>query len=220
MKSSELDGRLQVSAGAALLHRSRLLEWNGDHCQFIPVPRETFEYSWRMDADPVFGRLMCWIHFSAGAEFWLKGLCLVHGIDFRKPGKVPRYPHGDIEDWAGHFSRNPESQGMVEITKFGTLATIMQRDGSVPSALEELLDSCRADRTERGLIGAAYRLLQLSIRNRDAHAYVPNVRDSHYHLVPELFARCLNVMAGWLPGGAGTLNEWRADAGRFIRQLE
>ena len=42
---------------------------------------------------------------------------------------------------------------------------------------------------------ASYRLLQHSIRNRDAHAYIPNVRDSHYNLVPELFSRSLNLLA-------------------------
>jgi hypothetical protein len=40
----------------------------------------------------------------------------------------------------------------------------------------------------------------------------------HYHLVPELFARCFNVMTGWLPNGARSLNVWLAEASEFTQQ--
>ena len=38
-----------------------------------------------------------------------RALCLLHGIDFWDPHEVPLYPQGDIEERAGHFSRNPQS---------------------------------------------------------------------------------------------------------------
>ncbi len=73
------DGKLQVLAAVALLEQSRLVEWMPKHAKFRPVPRETFEFSWKKDVDPVFGRLICWINFSAGAEFLAKGVCILRG---------------------------------------------------------------------------------------------------------------------------------------------
>jgi hypothetical protein len=69
----DIDGRLQVTAGVSLLECSRLVEWSPDQAEFSAVPREIFEFSWRRDVDPVFGRLVCWINFSAGAEMLAKG---------------------------------------------------------------------------------------------------------------------------------------------------
>ena len=69
---------------------------------------------------------------------------------------------------------------------------------------------------EQELLLATYALLARTIRNRDAHAYVPNVRDDHFSLVPELFARCFNRLVSWLPGGPTTLNCWNAEAQQFI----
>ena len=61
---------------------------------------------------------------------------------------------------------------------------------------------------EGQLLRAAYTLLAGTIRNRDAHAYVKDVRDDHFHLVEELFVPCFNLMVSWLPEGAGTLSQW------------
>jgi hypothetical protein len=194
------------------------VEWKPDQKLFASVPRETFEYSWRTDVDPVFGRLICWILFSAGAEFWLKGLCLLRGINIREPAKVPQYPQGDLDRWAKEFDQNHKSHGVIEITKFRALGRLTLREKGAPSFLDQLLQVSGASPKERVLITSAYSLLQQSIRNRDAHAYVPNVRDAHYYLVPELFAGCFNVMTNWLPNGSQTLNVWLAEAKEFIRQ--
>jgi len=64
-----------------------------------------------------------------------------------------------------------------------------------------------------------YQLLARTIRNRDAHAYVPNVRDDHYSLVPDLFSECFNLLTSWLPGGAATLTSWRGSARQFVDSL-
>src|SRR5882724_10145013 len=116
----EIDGRLQVTAGAALLPRSRLVEWNRETIVFTPVPRETFEYSLQMDVDPALGRLMCWILFSAGAEFLLKRLCLLHGIEIGD-SDVSQYPVGDIDEWALAYNHDWRSRGVMTVTTFGTL---------------------------------------------------------------------------------------------------
>lgn len=219
MRDIQKDGKLQATAGAVLLHRSRLLRWNSTSAEFIPVHRETFEYSWRMDMDPAFGRLMCWIQFSAGAEFWLKGLCLLHGIDIRKEIEVANYPAGDIENWARRYNQNWKMDGTIKIASYGTLGSLTWRDGNEPSYLDRLMTSGNAAQMERELVRAAVHLLGRSIRNRDAHGYVPNVRDSHYNLIPELFARCFNVSAKWLPGGPATLNAWMVDPSDLIADI-
>lgn len=209
MLDLKTDGRLQASAGATLVGRSRLVRWSAQHFEFSPVPREDFEYSWKMDVDPSFGRLMCWIHFSAGMEFWLKGVCFLNGIDFRMPIEVGSYPDESIGEWACDYSKDWRSQGTVSVTSYGTLGGLTWREGNKePSVLDRLLKLRKASQSDQQLVRAAVHFLGKSIRNRDAHGYVPNVRDSHYDLVPELFARCLNITLDWIPDGRSALNDW------------
>jgi hypothetical protein len=62
-------------------------------------------------------------------------------------------------------------------------------------------------------------LLARSIRNRDAHAYVPNVRDQHQSLVPVLFTDVFNLLISWVDGGMEAVERWREQAGSFIAML-
>ncbi|MEW6296024.1 MAG: hypothetical protein AB1467_07120 [Candidatus Diapherotrites archaeon] len=218
MKDILTDGKLQLMAAVALLEQSRLVEWIPEENRFVPVLREAFESSWRINIDPVFGRLLCWIVFSAGAEFLAKGTCLVNGVEIRSERKVPAYPTEDIEDWAPKFLKAPNCNGMVMVTHFGTLGdlTYNNPEKKVHAALSRLCSTVNATAMEKALLFAAYNLLAKSIRNRDAHAYVANVRDSHFSLVPELFTRCFNILVSWLPGGPSKLTQWRAEAKEFI----
>ena len=61
------DGRLQITAAAALLENSRLVHWNTDVSQFEAVEHDDFELAWQSEIDPVFGRLISWILFAAAA---------------------------------------------------------------------------------------------------------------------------------------------------------
>lgn len=83
MQDFKINGRLQVTAALSLLESSRLVHWKAGSACFTPVDWETFESSWREDVDPVFGRIICWINFSAGAEFLAKGICLLREIDIQ-----------------------------------------------------------------------------------------------------------------------------------------
>ena len=202
------DGRLQIAAGVTLLRLSRLVRWHEEQALFVPVPRDEFEKSWRREVDPVFGRLLSWIAFSSGAEFWLKGLCLLHNIDIRCCKQVPQYPSGNLEDWAAKFIIDENCNGIQMVTSFGTLGNITKSIGNAPSKLDKLLNACNATDCQRNQVKASYLLLQKSIRNRDAHGYVRNVRDSHYHLVPNLFSECFNTTAEWLPHGRCSVTKW------------
>lgn len=98
MNAAMTDGRLQVTAAAALLGNSGLVEWIPELCEFVPVTREVFESSWQRDVDPVFGRVICWISFAAGAEFLAKGTCLVRGVDPEGKGsaRLPYHRHRTV----------------------------------------------------------------------------------------------------------------------------
>jgi hypothetical protein len=218
MLTSTEDGRLQVTAAASLLQCSRLVEWNSEAAVFRPIDRDYFELAWQIEVDPVFGRLISWILFAAGAEFLAKGVCLLNGVEIRTRREVPDYPCMAIHEWAEAFLRDAQVCGTLSSTHFGTLSSLTL-DHQIPAALKRLVSTVSATREEKNILLAAYELLRRTIRNRDAHAYVPNVRDSHYWLVPRLFADVFNLLLRWLPGGAATLTAWKAEASSFIASL-
>jgi hypothetical protein len=219
MKDILIDGKLQIMAAVALLDHSRLVRWNPEENRFIPVPMEEFDLSWRRDIDPIFGRLLCWIVFSAGAEFLAKGICLVSGIEIRRPGKVPAYPTGDLKNWAHKFLTNDKSCDTLPVTYFGVLGSLTKNKATVPAPLEHLCSVMNATSAEKDLLLAAYKLLTQSIRNRDAHAFVANVRGQHFGLVSNLFTPVFNILVSWLPGDPETMNRWRTEAKEFILSL-
>jgi hypothetical protein len=215
MLDRKTDGRLQVTAALSLLERSGLVEWNPEQGTFEPVERDAFEFYWRRGIDPVFGRLMCWINFSAGAEFLAKGICLVNDIELRDECPVPTYPTTEIDSWASQFKSNWKQAGTVPVTNFGTLEKLTHGKNAPLARLYEVVTP-KPSSEDTNRMYAAYELLHKSIRNRDVHAYVPRVRDSHHHLVPELFSGCFNLLVSWIPdGGATRLNRWLAEAKAF-----
>ncbi len=213
----DIDGKTQVTAAISLIKFSQLLRWNPDSAQFDRMPKEQFDSSWSA-IDPVFGRLICWINFSAGAEFLAKGVCLLNGIDIRTTIKVPDYPKPstDLPTWARQFRKDPTYAGTVETTKFGTLGDLYNdrptKHNPAPNpALKRLCFSVKAADDQRELLLAAYELLAKTIRNRDAHAYVHNVRGSHFYLAYDLFAKCFNLLLSWLPDYPEKLKGWMTE---------
>jgi hypothetical protein len=197
-----------VTAAVSLLQRSRLLRWHRAKAEFVAVDWQGFENCW-VRIDPSFGRFICWITFSAGAELLGKGVCLIRDVEVRKPDPkpVPRAPTSgaDRAEWARQFCRNEKFGGTIDTTNFGTLKDLKPH-------LVRLSEAANADKPERELLLAAFQFLATTIRNRDAHAYVKGVRDDHFHLVAELFVPCFNLMVSWLPDGPGTLSKWMDDA--------
>jgi hypothetical protein len=209
------DGKLQVTASISLLQNSKLVQWKRDSGEFASIDRDTFEKSWR-DIDRVFGRLICWINFSAGAEFLAKGVCLLRGIEpFRgkgkKPKMVPEIPSGDFATWATQYRLS--APGTVEVTNFGALGDLQN------GPLKELCNAANASAQDQQWVLATYDLLGKSIRNRDAHAYVPNVRDSHFNLVDGIFTPCLNLLVSWIPCEKSVINDWMDQAPNFTDSI-
>jgi hypothetical protein len=222
MYDFDIDGRLQVTAGVGLLECSRLVQWCPGKAKFSPVSRKTFESSWRRDVDPAFGRLICWINFSAGAEMLAKGVCLLHTVELRSTQTVPAYPSGDLALWSTAYLKHWKSGGTIPSIDYGTLGHLVDqtnRKTKLPPALPRLFDKVNVIQADREIILAAYGILARTIRNRDAHAYIPNVRDRHFSLVSRLFARCFNILVSWLPGGSGILNIWKQEARKFNAAL-
>jgi len=216
MRDIKDDAILQMIASLALLKHSRLVQWERDAVEFSCVDRATFERAWQ-DVDPVFGRLICWINFSAGAEFLAKGVCLLHQLDMRSTEETPAYPENDLDTWADQYCKN--SAKKVTVTNFGSLGSLIRvNQGKYLGKLKDLCTKVKATPQEEKKLLAAYDLLR-SIRNRDAHAYVPNVRDSHFWLVPKLFSGCFNLLVSWIPDGKEALNDWIDPAPDFIASL-
>ncbi len=191
-----------MTAAACLLQHSNLVQWDRTKAEFTDVGPEGFEKNW-VDIDPSFGRFICWITFSAGAELLAKGVCLIHKVDMRKNKSKPAPPSSgdDLMKWAEQFNENQDFGGTVDTKDYQTI-------GALNKYLNKLLTKVDVKEHEGQLLCAAYKLLGGTIRNRDAHAYIKGVRDDDFHLVRELFVPCFNLMLSWLPGGSGTLSEW------------
>lgn len=217
------DGKLQVTAAASLLETSKLVHWELKTSQFIPVSEADFECALRWDPDPVFARLRCWMMFSAGAEFLAKGVCLVNQIEIREHLQVPAYPTpSNIGTWPSKFLADWKTAGRpLQSTSYGTMGNLCydSKKKNTTAFLKQLCSTVDAMQSDQERLLAAYGLLALTIRNRDAHAYRPKERQSHFWLVPDLFCGCLNLLLQWLPGGAATLTTWKNDAASFIATL-
>jgi hypothetical protein len=194
MRERKIDGRLQVIAAMSFLNFSRLVRWDINSAEFTAVPRDLFESAWRREVDPVCGRLICWINFSAGAEFLAKGVCLLRDVEVRKP----------------------KNDGT---TDFGTLGQLY-RHRPPNDALKRLCAVVNADNKQQALLLDAYKFLASDIRNRDAHAYVPNVRDNHFAVARDQFVPCFNFLISWLREGQQVITKWMEDAPRFVASLK
>ena len=81
------EGWQQIRAGVALIQWSKLASWDGEKARFEPSSQDEFE-AWAGKIHQDFGRLICWIAFSVGSEYLIKGVCLVKGEDIAKKGWV------------------------------------------------------------------------------------------------------------------------------------
>jgi hypothetical protein len=187
------DGLLQVQAGRALLTKSGLVKWSNEHNIFESRAMEEFERDVR-GLEPQFGRLMLWMWFSAGAEMFAKGVCLMRGVPLRHTKMVLAYPpagQAELREWMDFAIA--EKARTMEIPNYRTLSTLYT------THFKKLFTAMHADDDQRALVESAFRLLASTIRNRDAHAYVGEARKQHFWLIEALFVPALNQLASWVP---------------------
>lgn len=161
MSDKKKDGEQQTCAGAALLEQSGLVFWCLERHAFVSHPEAYFEDLCQR-IHPKFGRMICWMNFSAGAEFFLKGICLSHSIKIveKETKCVPEYP-GDTEElvtWSRKYLDNPKCRKIDKRRNYGTFNDIL-KDDREKSPLIELLDKnghdMKVSEDERCLIRAA-----------------------------------------------------------------
>jgi hypothetical protein len=191
-----VEGWEQVRAGLALIQSSRLAQWDPARCALVAAEPQDFEAA-ASKVHPEFGRVIMWIAFSVGAEYLIKGTCLVRDLLHGKAVRALRPPlqSQDVKAWAEMVRVNNPAV-FENVVRFGTLK-------SVPFA--KLLKGL----PDREVASAGLKLLRDSIRNRDAHQYVRNVRSAHFRAVPDLFVPALNALL--LSLGPDELRERLAD---------
>ena len=174
-------GWRQIVAGGALIIHSKLAFWNAQSLRLLASEEHEFETSHKA-LDRQFGRLICWIQFSVGAEYLAKGACILHGCNVIVPANAIRLPlpGDDIDNWVRLVNKNDPS-----ITEpgagFGTLSNL---------PLGKILKPGQ----ERDLVLASFKALASAIRKRGAHRYAHHVRSSHFHLVESLFVPAFNIL--------------------------
>jgi hypothetical protein len=175
------DGHEQIDAGLALI------VWSGlaarDPCNgLLTAPHDEEFEMLAKERHEQYGRVLSWAVFAIGCEYILKEACLVRGLRKTKYKEVLRPPRWDedLGQWSCAVLRR-DSSVCVTATNSGTLAEL---------PLKKLLANVPQQEQHQ----AAFELLRDSMRNRDAHQYVPNVRAAHFQAVPRLFIPALNAV--------------------------
>jgi hypothetical protein len=186
-KSLAEDAVRQMAAGIALIQGSSLLFLNAPSRKFGLVDMTSFEQA-AADVHPRFGRVMKWIWFSTGAEYLLKGALISTGdlVPLSGPEKLDFPSENEIASWT---ARAFTSAAKTTRTDYKTMS-------GMQNGLKQLCGRHGSERERGKSLRAAFLLLGESVRNRDAHAYVPDVRVAHFHLLP-LFAEAFNTLLSW-----------------------
>jgi hypothetical protein len=182
------EGWLQIRAGVSLIVWSGLARFDAENLKFKPVDVRDFESdAGHCKVHREFGRLICWIAFSVGAEYLAKGACLLKGRILTKSIPVIRAPGSDedLEVWskdvnAGHAW--DEEKGL----SLGTLAQTPIQSIETLGHQSNVVSAAR--------VSAAIKFLANTIRNRDAHRYERDVRAAHFQAVPRLFVPAFNAL--------------------------
>lgn len=185
-------GMKQIAAGVTLIVKSNLMTFDLDECAFRVEPSALFEKkASALDRD--FGRVMYWLWFSTGAEYLLKGFLILADPQFlESEDKFATPPQTDGGPQPASWPETVIAHTASKVPQdyFGTMGKSVH--------LAELLSAQRdfgevPDESTARQAQAAYGFLGNAIRNRDAHAYVPNVRMEHAHMTNE-FAPAFNTL--------------------------
>lgn len=196
------ESEVQIRASIGLFQSSKLIIADVQANELRAVPKSDFDQAWG-ETHPTYGRLIHWILFSAGAEYLVKGVCLAHQLGGSRTFKSPPPPPEPIDGtWISTMIGSKNSWSSE--TTLPLLNEFTQTGG----ILEQLAIQKSASSSDRDRLRAAFLYLQGSIRNRDVHGYVPNVRDDGFRLVQELFVPEFNRLISWVPS---SISIWQPD---------
>ncbi len=173
-----------LNAGRAMLEHSGLVEWNGE--AFVAThpgnDDSCFEKYARCTFDPDYGRYICWVLFSVGAENLAKAACVCNQVVSKRVSSLgyPKYEDGmPVMDWVENVLNESMSASDLPAEKYDyrTLDQYWKSTNSRTAYLECLCDKHgHVGPDDRKLLIASYKYLTQAIRNRDAHTYVPEQR--------------------------------------------
>ena len=201
------EAQLQVDAGRQLILDSRLVRWNKKTLRFMAKSEATFETGNLLHG---YRRYEAWILFSVGAEILAKGVCHHHnclGTVKKKDvtvqlgkDKTPKFAQPpartntlDWDTWIANVANDNKGSNPPCQTFWGTLGDLTK--GGLAGPLGKPPTGAGFSKDE---LIAAYRYLAVSIRNRDAHAYVKGERVTNFPSVKDLFIPSLNQLLAFV----------------------
>lgn len=124
-RTMQEEGDLQLLAGISLIKSTGLVKWDVVLNTFAKGDElKDFDKRWK-SIDPAFGRVILWHTFATGAEYFLKGILLLNGIEVRfvDPNKkkldFPPIDLTSLTEWASGFFSYPPSVSKSEAISFG-----------------------------------------------------------------------------------------------------
>ena len=193
-----------LNASKSLLKHSGLVGWDGhafvanhpgsDDCCFEKYHQCTF--------DSGYGRYICWVLFSVGAENLAKAACVCNHVVCKKVSSLgyPKYEDGmPVMGWVEKVLNKSKSTGAppsAEKYDYYALEKYWKSTNSHTAYLECLCKKHKAAVTpqNRDLLIASYKFLTQAIRNRDAHTYVPKQRQKNFPAVEPIFVPSFNIL--------------------------
>jgi len=178
----------QVNAGLELMASSGLASWSVSKSRLEAATDSSKFEAHAAAVNANFGRLICWITFSAGVEYLVRGVFSMHGKAQLKP-KLYLPPIGvdqELGTWLNLAqSKSNWDSGQEHLLKLG---------GNL--AWENILIS--ATDLELRTVHLSIFLFMSTIRNRDFHEYVEGKRLNQFYLIQKLFVPAINIILGHL----------------------
>ena len=161
-------------ASKALLQCSGLIHWSGAvYVATHPAEDDSeFEKYSRTKFDPAYGRYMCWLLFSVGAENLAKAACVCNEIVKINVStlKFPRYkdPMSPM-DWVNNVLNDTkdENDTQAETHNYGTLERYWDAKKYKRYHFGKLCEKHPVSSEDRDLLIASYKYLTKTIRNRE-----------------------------------------------------
>ena len=190
-----------LNASRSLLKHSGLVDWTGE--AFVATHQgnddSCFEKYARCTFDPDYGRYICWVLFSVGAENLAKAARVCNHVVSKRVSSLgyPKYEDAmPVMDWVKKVLNESMSASDSPAKKYDyrPLEKYWKSTQRHTAFLKSLCSKHSVSSNDRDLLIAGYKYLTQAIRNRDAHTYVPEQRQKNYPAVQPIFVPSFNVL--------------------------